>query len=133
MFNLDTALGIHPQAALLRAHRAELIAGNLANADTPNYQARDFNFNAALELASGGNDMSLQTTGTPMGRLALGDAGLGGVELEYRSPTQASLDQNTVDVQGERSRFVDNAMRYEAGLRFIDGTLGGLLSAIRGD
>ncbi len=133
MFNLDTALGIHPQAALLRAQRAELIAGNLANADTPNYQARDFDFNAALEQAIGANDTELRATGTQLAGHVSGDASLDGIDVQYRTPTQASLDQNTVDVQGERSRFVDNAMRYEASVRFIEGSLSGLLSAIRGE
>ena len=132
MFNLDTALGIHPQAALLRAQRAELIAGNLANADTPNYQARDFDFNAALEQAIGGNDTELRATGTQMAGHVMGDTTLDGIDLQYRTPTQASLDQNSVDVQGERSRFLDNAMRYPARVRCIEGSLSGLLSAIRG-
>lgn len=134
MLNFDNALGIHPQAALLRARRAELISSNLANADTPGYLARDIDFNAALANAmgsSGEGGLALATTRD--GHLPLGDATLGGAAIEYRVPTQASLDQNSVDVQGERSRFVDNALRYEATVRFIDSRLGGLLRAVRGD
>ena len=63
----------------------------------------------------------------------MGDTTLDGIDLQYRTPTQASLDQNSVDVQGERSRFLDNAMRYQASVRFIEGSLSGLLSAIRGE
>ena len=134
MFNFDNALGIHPQAALLRAQRAELISSNLANADTPGYQARDFDFNDALANAMGASgEGSLALATTDNEHLPLGDSSLGGVALEYRVPTQASLDQNSVDVQGERSRFVDNALHYEASVRFIDGRLSGLLRAIRGD
>ena len=63
----------------------------------------------------------------------MGEDAADGIALEYRLPTQASLDQNSVDVQGERSRFLDNAMRYEATMRFIDSRLSGLLRAFRGD
>lgn len=133
MINFDNALGIHAQTAMLRARRAEIIASNLANADTPGYQARDFDFNAALAAATGQGDdtAALQTTST--GHLSPGDGSADGIVLEYRVPTQASLDQNSVDVQGERSRFLDNAMRYEATMRFIDSRLSGLLRAFRGD
>lgn len=130
MFNLDSALGIHPQAAMLRSHRAELLAANLANADTPNYQARDFDFRAALDNALGDGFAMVRTDSR---HLALGDGAMGDAEMMYRVPAQASLDQNTVDVQAERARFVDNAMRYQATMRFLDSRFSGLLRAFRGD
>lgn len=130
MFNLDHALGIHPLAAQLRSQRAELIAANLANADTPNYQARDIDFRAALDNALGAGD---DLTRTSERHFALGDAGHGGVEIQYRTPAQASLDQNSVDVQAERARFADNAVRYQATMRFLDSKFSGLIRAVRGD
>jgi len=133
MINFDNALGIHAQTALLRSRRAEIIASNLANADTPGYQARDFDFSTALANATGQGDEAAALKTTNAGHLALGDGSADGIVLEYRVPTQASLDQNSVDVQGERSRFLDNAMRYEASMRFIDSRLSGLLRAFRGD
>jgi flagellar basal-body rod protein FlgB len=133
MINFDTALGIHPQAAILRARRAELISSNLANAETPGFQARDFDFNAALESAMNAKGDGMAQAQTASGHMPLGEPSLGGAALEYRTPTQASLDQNSVDVQGERSRFVDNALHYQATMRFIDGSLSGLLRAVRGD
>jgi flagellar basal-body rod protein FlgB len=129
MFNFDDALGIHTQAALLRARRAEVLAANLANADTPNYQARDLDFSSVLanEL-----DASQLATTNP-GHLELGSPRDFGAELVYRTPAQASLDQNTVDVQAERAAFLDNALRYEASLRFLDSRLKGIVNAFRGE
>ncbi len=130
MFNLDQALGIHPLAAQLRSQRAELLAANLANADTPNYQARDLDFQAALEQAMGAGDGLRRTNEW---HFALGDGGHGGVEILYRTPAQASFDQNSVDVQAERARFADNAVRYQATMRFLDSKFSGLVRAFRGD
>jgi flagellar basal-body rod protein FlgB len=129
MPSLDRHLGIHPQAATLRAQRAELLAANLANADTPNYQARDLDFGAVLQQAIGGDEGLRRTAELHLGA---GD-GAGGAELLYRTPTQASLDQNSVDVQAERARFADNALRYQATMRFLDSKFSGLIAAIRGE
>ncbi len=129
MFNLDQALGIHPQAVIWRARRAEVLAANLANADTPNYQARDLDFSALL----GGELDAVAPTRTHPDHLALGSAQDFGFELKYRTPRQASHDQNTVDAQAERAAFLDNAMRYQASLRFLNSRLSGLLSAFRGE
>jgi len=131
MIDFDRHLGIHPQAAMLRSQRAEVLAANLANADTPNYQARDLDFRAALENALGTGD-GFDLARTSDRHLALGD-GVGGAELMFRTPTQASLDQNTVDVQAERARFADNALRYQATMRFLDSKFSGLVKAFRGD
>jgi len=135
MLDLDKALGTLPHSAMLRSRRAELIAANLANADTPHYQARDLDFQAALAQALDGGqfeaDAGLRRTDAR--HLALGDADLGGVEILYRTPSQASLDQNSVDVQAERARFADNAMRYQATMRFLDSRFSGLIRAFRGD
>ena len=129
MLNLDTALGIHPHAVLWRARRAEILAANLANAETPHYQARDLDFHAMLADELGGE----QLAATDSRHLAAGDADNFGSELQYRVPAQAALDQNTVDVQAERAAFLDNALRYQASLRFLNGSLSGLLSAFRGE
>ncbi len=135
MLDLDKALGTLPHSAMLRSRRAELIAANLANADTPHYQARDLDFQAALAqaLEGSGFDADAGLLRTDAHHLALGDADLGGVEILYRTPGQASLDQNSVDVQAERARFADNAMRYQATLRFLDSRFSGLVRAFRGD
>tara|TARA_R110002096_G_scaffold5085_16_gene23738 strand:+ start:2024 stop:2584 length:561 start_codon:yes stop_codon:yes gene_type:complete len=129
MPSLDQALGIHPQAMKLRAYRAQVLAANLANAETPNYRARDVDFRSALRDA----DPTTRLAATRPGHFSDAAPGFGGIDLQYREPTQASLDQNTVDVAAERARFVDNSLRYQASLRFLDGKLSGIKSALRGE
>lgn len=129
MPSLDQALGIHPQALTLRARRAEILAQNLANADTPHYRARDVDFRDML--AGAGGDARLQATRP--GHFGDGVPGSSDADLMYRVPTQSSLDQNTVDVAAERARFVDNSLRYQASLRFLDGKFAGIKTALRGE
>lgn len=128
---LDAALAFHQRALDVRAQRQQLIASNIANADTPNYKARDIDFRASLEAAL--------KSGTPPGALArtapghLGaSSAAAGRALLYRQTVQASVDGNSVDVDVERAQFADNALRYEANLMFISGQIRGLLSAIQG-
>lgn len=129
MPSLDQALGIHPQAMKLRAHRAQILAANLANADTPHYRARDIDFRSVLSNAGS----TTRLAATRAGHFSDAASGYGDIDLKYREPTQASLDQNTVDVAAERARFLDNSLRYQASLRFLDGKLSGIKSALRGE
>jgi len=129
MPSLDQALGIHPQAMKLRAHRAQVLAANLANAETPNYRARDVDFRSVLSDAGA----TTRLAATRSGHFSDAAPGFGDIDLQYREPAQASLDQNTVDVAAERARFVDNSLRYQASLRFLDGKLSGIKSALRGE
>ena len=129
MPSLDQALGIHQHAMMLRARRAEILADNLANADTPNFHARDVDFRGVLQ----GAENSVPLDMTHRGHLGADvDPWLGG-GLLYRVPAQSSLDQNTVDVAAERARFVENSLRYQASLRFLDGRLSSLKAAFRGE
>lgn len=127
MPNLDTAFGIHAQALVLRSARAEVLAMNLANADTPHYQARDLDFADALAGAEAGLER------TSPKHLSGAHAYLRGALLKYRNPEQASLDQNTVDPQVEHSAFLQNAVQYEASVRFLQGRIASLMVAIRGE
>ncbi|TAM46271.1 MAG: flagellar basal body rod protein FlgB [Gammaproteobacteria bacterium] len=131
---LDRALGISAQALSLRTRRAEVLAANLANADTPNYKARDIDFSSALTAAqkqlSSNNDGGLHLTSANHMTLP-GDSG--GLELLYRTPSQASLDGNSVDSQMEHAAFMENAVRYQASLSFLSGRIRTLLTAIRGE
>jgi flagellar basal-body rod protein FlgB len=134
VLDLDAHIGVHADALRLRSQRAELIANNLANADTPNFKARDVDFRAAL-AASGygdaGGGMSLSTTrGRHIGGAEA--AGSADAALRYRQPLAASLDGNTVDVQVEQASFAENAVRYQATLTFINSRLRGLMTAITG-
>lgn len=128
---LTASLDAHAQALTLLAQRQKVLAGNIANADTPGFQARDFDFAQALAQARGGN--------APGGMQATNAAHLGaagstavGPALQWRTPEQPALDGNTVDLDRERARFADNALRYEATLRFINNDVRTVLSAITG-
>ncbi|MEX8192107.1 flagellar basal body rod protein FlgB [Comamonas guangdongensis] len=128
-------LDFQSEALLLRAERQRTIASNIANADTPGYVARDFNFREALLAAtSGPKPMTLASTTAPAHiplQPQMTDEALK-AKLGYSLNSQPSLDNNTVDLDRERANFVDNAVRYEATLRFINGQAKTMLSAIQG-
>ena len=130
---LDAAFNFQQAALSLRAQRQQIIAGNIANADTPNYKAQDIDFSAALENAVAGRSFggSLPLAATSALHLQ-GSADSGPVRLLYRTPGQASADGNTVEMDAERANFSENAIRYEAGIAFITGRVRTLLSAIQG-
>jgi flagellar basal-body rod protein FlgB len=127
-FDIDSVFGNHALALELRARRAEILAGNIANADTPNYKARDFDFRAAL--ANAGSD-TLQMVTTDSADLSA-TAGASDPALLYRVPFQASLDGNTVDPQVEYAEFARNATQYQASLTFLTNRIKTLLTAING-
>ena len=132
-------LDFHSDALLLRAERQRVLASNIANADTPGYVARDFNFAKTLQAAQGDNGsvrQALQAASTthsqhmPLPTEKFGTDSKG--RLGYSLTSQPSLDNNTVDLDRERANFVDNAVRYEATLRFLNGQSKTMLSAITG-
>ena len=131
---INSALDFQQAALGLRARRQEVLAGNIANADTPNYKARDFDFSSALKEAVAGrmpNDLSMKLTSQRhIAGTAVGD-GLPS-SLMYRVPVQMNADGNTVEMDTERSQFSENAIRYQAGVSFISGHLRTLMSAIQG-
>lgn len=130
---LDALLQFHQQALDLRAYRQQLLASNIANADTPGYKAKDIDFAAALQgaMAGGAGAAKLKVTSERhLGGAA--DPAPAGVQVRYRTPQQPSVDGNTVEMDVERMQFADNAIRYEASLSFINGKIKTLLSAIQG-
>jgi flagellar basal-body rod protein FlgB len=129
--SIDSALGPMPDALILRGRRSEVIASNLANADTPNFKARDFDFQSMMNKARS-EQVALNTTHAS--HIALnGASGIGGAPLQYRVPNQPSLDGNSVDLQVEQAAFAENAVNYEATLTFLTSRIKGLMTAIRGD
>lgn len=130
---LDEALRFQQAALNLRAARQELLASNVANADTPNYKARDVDFASALRNAMGGISEELPVVRTSLAHMA-GATGesIMGAPVMYRRPLQPSADGNTVDMDVERAQFADNALRYEANVMFVSEKLKGILSAIQG-
>ena len=131
--NVDDVLRFHQTALNLRAARQELLASNIANADTPNYKARDVDFASALQNALAGTPSKLPVVQTSPMHLEgnTGDTILGSPVM-YRKPVQPSADGNTVDMDVERAQFADNALRYEASVRFVSDKLKGMLSVIQG-
>jgi flagellar basal-body rod protein FlgB len=132
MTKLDSYLGIHASALKLRSQRTELLASNLANADTPGFKARDIDFKQALAHASGAaGGVRMQTTSAR--HMSTSNALEGtGAQLKYRTPLAPSLDGNTVDVQLEQAAFAENTVRYQATLQFLTSKFRGLLTAITG-
>jgi len=133
--SLDQYLGVHAAALDVRARRTELIANNLANADTPGYKARDIDFRQAMARAAGEpatSGVHLSTTQAGhIGGAASADA-TGSPDLKYRTPLAPALDGNTVDAQIEQASFAENAVRYQATLTFLNSKFRGLLTAIMG-
>jgi len=130
---IDNMYQFHQAALNLRAARQELIASNIANADTPNYKAKDIDFQAALQgaMASGGARLQLSaTTGSHLDNGS--DPHLYGSEVLYRTVVQPSADGNTVDMDVERAQFADNALRYEASVKFISEKTKDVLLALQG-
>lgn len=144
---LTSSLDFQGNALMLRAERQQIIAGNIANADTPGYVAREMDFAAALRDASGLTTPSARLAAAGAGRTApagamaltaaghiasVGDAAVASAaSARYATPSQTNLDGNSVDMDRERASFVDNSVKYEATLRFINGSVRTMLDAMR--
>ncbi len=112
---LDNYLGVHAQALQVRTKKTELLAANLANADTPGFKAKDIDFRSALKMASSDR---MRTTDD---RHFEFDDGFGAGRVQFRIPTQPSVDGNTVEAHIEQGEFMDNAMRYQATVQWLGG------------
>jgi len=132
--NLNAYLGVHADALKIRGERTEVLARNLANADTPGYQARDLDFRAALAQASGspGAPIAMTTTHANQIASAIDASGATNANLKYRIPLAPALDGNTVDVQMEQANFAENSVRFQATLTFLNGSFRSLITAITG-
>ncbi|MFZ4873945.1 flagellar basal body rod protein FlgB [Janthinobacterium sp. Mn2066] len=141
---LDDYMRFNETALSLRSTRQEVLASNIANADTPNYKARDVDFASALKGAlakAGGAAPALKATSPQhmAGKGVEGAAGSkaagslpDGTPLLYRTPAQGAVDGNTVDMDLERNAFADNAIRYETAITLLNGQIKGMLTAIQG-
>ncbi|WP_439545758.1 flagellar basal body rod protein FlgB [Sandarakinorhabdus sp.] len=117
MTMLDTALGLSAAALKLRGQRLDVIAGNIANANTPGFKARDLDADAALA----------RINGSGFAGLLAGETG----GLKYRAALQPSIDGNTVEMATEQAAFAENALKYRASLEFLTGRIQTLMSAMR--
>jgi len=129
------ALGLHEQALGLRARRAEVLANNLANADTPNYQARDLDFSEALKAQVSGGRADARLAARVTHRLHIRVTGQqeGGADLKFRVPMQAAIDGNSVDAEAEQARYAENTLRFQSSFTLLNNQFKGLLAAIRGE
>jgi flagellar basal-body rod protein FlgB len=132
MLNRMTAvLDFQAQALTLRSERQRLLASNIANADTPGYLARDIDFARALREATGALPGATMAA-TQAGHLQAATGATAQANLLYAVPSQSNLDGNSVDMDRERASFADNAVKYEATLRFINAQVRTMLDAMRG-
>jgi flagellar basal-body rod protein FlgB len=127
----DNIFGIHEQALLLHGQRMNVLATNLANADTPNYKARDIDFASVLG-ASSQSAAPLALSVTAAAHIVPLEGEFPAGELKYRNPYQASLDGNTVEMPVEQAAFSENNVRYQASLQFINNRIAELQFAIAG-
>tara|TARA_R110001583_G_scaffold46476_2_gene145737 strand:+ start:109 stop:510 length:402 start_codon:yes stop_codon:yes gene_type:complete len=130
--SFESALGVLPRNLLLRTQRAEILASNIVNADTPNYKARDIDFKSILNgVKQGSGAMGLKATqsGHQAGVISPDFA----AEMMFRTPLQPSLDGNTVDVQQEQAEYAKNALAFQASYTFLNKTMKGLMAAIKGE
>ncbi|MDD1793556.1 flagellar basal body rod protein FlgB [Enterovibrio sp. ZSDZ42] len=120
--DFEQALGVHPSALAFRTERAKVIAGNLANADTPHFKARDISFENAMD------SVASQARAKHMQRRSISQHH----EMLYRNPMQPSQDGNTVELGIEQAKFAENAMAFETSMTFLNMKFSGLRSAIKG-
>ena len=126
--------GIHTQALDLWQRRTEVLANNLANADTPNYKARDLDFASVLAAQSDKmKNGTFSATLTNAHHIAADGFGMGDESLKYRNPTQPSIDQDTVDEQIEQSNYAENSVQFQASFTFLNSKFKGLMNALRGE
>ena len=130
---LDRSLGPLADALQVRGYRQQLLAANIANADTPNYKAVDLNFAKTLQAveAGKGGGLPLQTNAPRQLPGAAADLGLAAA-VEYQRGNQVGLDGNSVDMNREQASFLQNSVQYQADLTFITGKIKTLLSAVTG-
>lgn len=130
--SFDKVLGVHEQAMYFRTRRAEILAGNLVNADTPNYKARDIDFQSVLRSQLPGAVSKPHLAATREGHIAPSAAAAFSPELLYRIPQQPSLDGNTVETHVEMGKYSQNSMDMAATFYFLNSKFKGLKEAIKG-
>ena len=131
---IDNHFGINAQSVLARAQRAEILASNIINADTPNYKAKDLDFNEIFNLnknAPSVNSVSLKTSHS--NHLSNDINNAFSLQTKYRIPENASLDGNTVDSHIEKGKFAENAVRYQISLSMLNNKIQGLINTLKGE
>lgn len=133
MNKIDKAFAFQEKALAVRSYRQELIASNIANADTPQYKAVDVNFADAMKKALSGIRDGLDMKKTSVRHLdGHAAGGLYGIKPLYRTSVQPSIDGNTVDNNLEQAQFTDNSLNYMSTLTFVNGNIQGINMALNG-
>ena len=128
---LDNLFDSHTQALKLRTFRQQLLASNIANADTPNYKAVDIDFGKELKRIMAGGEGSVQPSMTNARHLAGKNSNPFGAQVLYRTDVQGNIDGNTVNMDVERAKFTENALRYEAALSALNSEIQHIKAALR--
>ncbi|TRX74473.1 flagellar basal body rod protein FlgB [Pseudomonas mangiferae] len=132
--SFENALGIHEKALSFRSQRSEVLANNIANADTPNYKARDLDFSSVLQAETDkANRGAFNLAVTNTKHIAAEGMQAGDGDLLYRIPFQPSLDQNTVDSQVEQAKYGENTVQFQASFTLLNSKFKGLVGALRGE
>jgi flagellar basal-body rod protein FlgB len=126
---LNQALGVHEQALQVKSRRLEVLAQNIANADTPHYKARDIDFKAVMKQTQH-QDNAMKTTS--QGHFAVGQ-GLDADGMRFRTPFNTAFDGNTVEMSVEQAQYGKAAADYQATLNFLESRVSGVRKALRGD
>lgn len=131
--SIDKQLGVYQHALQLRSMRANVLANNIANADTPGFKARDIDFQAMLQQRMGEAPAngSLGVTDNQHINLVSDQSTITG--LKYRNATNPSIDGNSVDSQREKTEFMRNTMEFQTAFEFLNGKIKSMISAIRGE
>ena len=129
--SLDQVFSIHDDAMALRSRRSSILASNIANADTPNYKARDIDFKSMLREVGGQSDQ-IKLAHTHERHYSPGNTGFQ-TALMYRNPLHASLDGNTVDSHVEQSEFSQNAIQFQTSFTLLNSKIRGLIKALKGE
>jgi len=128
---LDQYFDFNTQALKLRSYRQQLLASNIANADTPNYKAVDIDFAHELKRVSGQQPGALRMAATSQGHMQAATGNPYNAKIMYRNISQPNIDGNTVNMDEERAHFAENALRYETTTRMLNGQIKGLMAAIQ--
>jgi flagellar basal-body rod protein FlgB len=132
--SFDKALGIHEKALGFRAQRAEVLSNNIANADTPNYRARDLDFATVLaEQNDKTSRKQVSLSRTDNQHIPAAGVELADPALRFRTPFHPSIDQNTVDMQQEQANYAENSVQFQASFTLLNSKFKGLVGALRGE
>jgi len=130
--SFERAFSIHDDALLLRGQRTSILASNIANADTPNYKARDIDFGAMLRSASQRQADQVALASTHRDHITTQSSSMQPA-LMYRNPLHPSLDGNTVDSHVEQAEFSENALMFQTSFTFLNSKVTGLMKALKGE